>query len=127
MWLQNVEDLIGLMFVFFIEYIGVTLVNKTIQVSSVQLNTTSSAPCIVLSLPKVKSLPVTFCHPFALFPFLPTLFPSSNHHTLVCVCLFRIFLTQSPILLLSDSCQSVFCISESVFVQFSQQHLLNRL
>lgn len=48
----------GVLF-FFRKSIGVTLVNKTVQVSSVQLNNTPSAYCMVHSPPKFKSLPTT--------------------------------------------------------------------
>ena len=44
-----------------IEFIGLTLVHKTIQVSSVQLNKTSSVHCIVCPSPHAKSLSVLFC------------------------------------------------------------------
>ena len=39
----------------FIEFIGVTLVNKIIQVSGAQFYNTSSVHCIVCSSPQVKS------------------------------------------------------------------------
>ena len=41
---------------FLIEFIGLTLVHKTIQVSSLKFNKTASAHCIVCPLPKAKSL-----------------------------------------------------------------------
>ena len=44
---------------FFVEFIGVTLVNKIIQVSSVQFSNTSSVYYIVCSTPKVKFLSLT--------------------------------------------------------------------
>ena len=51
---------------FLIEFIGVTLVCKIIQVSSVQLNETPSSQCIVHPLPQAKSLlipiPPTLAH-----------------------------------------------------------------
>ena len=40
---------------FFTEFIGVTLIHKTIQVSSVPANKTSSTYCIPCSLPRVKT------------------------------------------------------------------------
>ena len=43
---------------FLIEFIGLTSVRKTRQVSSAQLNKTSSAPCIVCPSPQAKSLSV---------------------------------------------------------------------
>ena len=46
-----------------IEYIWVALVHKTIQVSSVHLNKTSSAHCIVHPSPRVKSLSAPICPP----------------------------------------------------------------
>ena len=49
-----------------IEFIGVTLVWEIIQVSSVQLNKTSSAHCSMLQLPQAKTLfiPIlTLCPP----------------------------------------------------------------
>ena len=51
---------------FLIEFIGVTLVCKIIQVSSVQLNETPSSQCIVHPLPQAKYLlipiPPTLAH-----------------------------------------------------------------
>ena len=63
-----------LYFLFFIELIGVTLVLKTIQVSSVQLNKTSSAHCIVHPSPQ-KSL--------FLSPFSPPLPASTPFYSLI--------------------------------------------
>ena len=53
------EKLLCKLFFSLIEFIGVTLVNKTIQVSSVQLNKLSSAHCTMGSLPKVNSLSIS--------------------------------------------------------------------
>ena len=57
-------------FLFFIEFTGVTLINKIIQVLGVQFYSTSSVHCIVCSPPQVKS-PSTTIYP-------PILFPSSS-------------------------------------------------
>ena len=58
---------ISLHFILFyslIEFIGVTLFHKTIQVSNVQLNKISSAHCTVCPLPKAKSLSIHTYPPF---------------------------------------------------------------
>ena len=60
---KRIEDFV---FLFGIECVGVTLVNKIIQVSSVQLNK-SSAYCIVRSAPKVQLLSIPIYPPFSLF------------------------------------------------------------
>lgn len=54
---------------FFIEFIGVRLVNKMIQVSGEQFYYTSSDCCIVCLQPKVKSTSITVYPPFTLFYF----------------------------------------------------------
>ena len=109
---------------FFIEFIGVTLVNEIIHVSGIQFYNTSSVYCIVYSSTKVKSPFVTIYPPFSSSTSL-THFPSSNHNTVVSV--YEAFLfffaqfpspfqpaPQSP--LPSDSCQSIFCIYESLSI-----------
>ena len=60
-------------FFCYIELIGVTLVNKIIQVSVVQFYNTSSVHCIVCSPPQVKSPSTTS----------PTLPHPNNPHTVV--------------------------------------------
>ena len=76
-----------------IELIGMTLVNKTMQVSSIQLKRTSSAHRIVRLPPKVKSLFSLVCPLFAHLYLPPPSLPSGYHHTVVqvyvsyeCVC-----------------------------------------
>lgn len=61
------------------------MVNKTTQISSVQLNKTLSAFCILCPSLKAKSLSVPICSP--LFLLLPTSPPFSSGycHTIVCV------------------------------------------
>ena len=102
-------------FFFLIEFIGVTPIDKAIQVSSVQLNETSSAHCTVgLSLP-AKSLSI----------FIPPLLLTSTHppprlslclspHCCLSLCFFPLIHLPSssspPSFLLSDSCQCVPCI-----------------
>ena len=110
---------------FCIEFIGATLVCKTIQVSSVQLNKISSAYCIMLSLPHAKSLsaPIfppsapTLPSPHPPFPLAITRLLSSS---MCYVCVFwltpSLYFIQSPNPLPSDSCQSVPCIHVSVLL-----------
>ena len=76
---------IPLKIVFFFFSIGVTLVNKIVQVSGAQLHNTSPVYCIVCSPPKVKSSSITIYSP--LYPHLPLppSFPSGNQHTDVCL------------------------------------------
>ena len=67
---------------FSVAFIGVTLVNKTIQVSGVQFY-------VICTLYYVLTTPsqVPFHHhlsPHTLFFLLSLLFPTSNHHTVVC-------------------------------------------
>ena len=101
---------------------GVTYVNKTTQVSSVQLSNTSAAHRIVCSLPEVNSPSATIHLPFGLFHLLPPAFPSGNHFTVVCICFSPLnpftFFTQPPTPFPPDYCQSVLCISESVSILF---------
>lgn len=75
-----------------IESIGVILVHETLQVSSVQLNKTSSAHCIVLPWPQAKSLSIRFPCPFAHLhlptPTLLSLWLSLH----CCLCLFVLYI-----------------------------------
>ena len=68
---------------FLIEFIGVTLVNKTILVSSVQLNNASPAYCITYSLPEVTFFPVPIYLAFAHLYVSPFPFLSGYHHNVV--------------------------------------------
>ena len=118
------EIRVTLFFSFFkkIEFIGVTLMNKTIQVSGVQLCNTSAAQCIVYSASKVKSVSCHHLSPCC--PLAPpsSPFPSGNHHSVVSVCFFLIpspLSPGTPTSLLSDSCQSIWCIYESVSILFA--------
>ena len=109
----------------FIEFMGVTLVNKIIQVSSVQLyNTKPSVYCTVCS-----TLSQIFYHHFPPLPSctsLHLLFPSDNPPVLSVSVSLRCFFCwipspfspNSPNAFPSDSCQSVLCISESVSILF---------
>ena len=66
---------------FFIEFIGVSLVNTIIYISGVQLHETSSVYCMVLSTPSQ----VSFHHhlsPFTLL-YLPHPLPSAHPHTVL--------------------------------------------
>ena len=70
---------------FLIKFIGVTLVNEIIWVSSVHFYDTWSVYCIVCPPPKVKSSSVTlYLAPFTLY-YHSTRLPSGNHHTVVSV------------------------------------------
>ena len=81
------------LYLFFLEFIWVTLVNKTIQISSVRLCNTPSAYCIMRSPLTVKSLSVTTIYlPFVLLPLCPTPFSSGNRHIVVCGCYLFLFL-----------------------------------
>ena len=68
-------------FSFFIEFIGVTRVNKIVHVSSVQFCDTSLVHCIVCLPQKVKSSIIIYLTPFT----SRRLLPSGNQHTLICV------------------------------------------
>ena len=71
---------------FIIEFIGVTLVHRTIQVSCIQLNKTSSVHCIVHIEPQVKSLsgPIP---PFCPHPSTPTSLSFwLSPHCCLCLC-----------------------------------------
>ena len=70
---------------FEIEFIGVTLVHKAIQVSSVQVNKTSSAHCIVHPTPQAKSHSIPILPLFAHLHLPSTHFPSGYHHTVVSI------------------------------------------
>ena len=107
----------------FNEFIGMTLVNKTMRVSSVEyynhhLHTLSNAR----SPPKVKCLSATIYPLFIIFHLLHAPFPSGNHHTIVCVYFFVLdpftFSTQPPNTLPSESCQSALYESASHFVSY---------
>ena len=78
-------------FLYFTEFIGVILVHKTIQVSSAQLNKTSSAHCIVLPSPKAKELPIHPSFAYLHLPATPSL--TGYYHTVVCeyVCVYNVF------------------------------------
>ena len=102
---------------YFIEFIGVTLVNTIMQVSGVQFYNTSSVYCTVCSPPQVKLSSIVIFPPFTLVCLPHPSGPSGHHHTLVCV--YEVFIW--PLLLYlfppgpptphpSDSCQSVLCI-----------------
>ena len=102
-----------------------TLVNKTIQVSSVQLCHTSSSHCVVCSPPTGKSLS-TIAYPPALlylshFPFHLTIITLLSASFLF-ICLFLLnpstFFHPAPKPTFPDSCQSVLCIYESVSILF---------
>ena len=71
--------------ILFKKFIGVTLVHKTIQVSSVQLSKTSSARCIVRRLPTASPFSTPFMPPLPSST-SPSAFPSDYHHAVVCVC-----------------------------------------
>ena len=76
---------------FLIEFIGVTLVCKTIQVSSVQLNKTLSTHCIVhpSPSPKVQSLSIpTPALPTSTCPTPLSLWPLP--HCFLCLCIMSI-------------------------------------
>ena len=88
----------------FIEFIGVTLINKIPQVSGIQFYNMSSVYCFVYSPPQVKSLSITINLPLTPLPQPP--FPSGCHHTVVCV--------SAPQTLPSDSFQ--FSVSISLFL-----------
>ena len=72
-------------FFLFIEFTGVTLVKKIIQVSGAQSHNTSRAHCIVCSPPQVKFLSVTIYLPYTLLRSPPLPIPSGGHHTVVSV------------------------------------------
>lgn len=59
---------VSFFFFFLIEFIGVKLVNKSIQVLRVQLNKTSSTNYIVCSLPQAKPLSISISPIFAYLP-----------------------------------------------------------
>ena len=83
-------------FQFLIEFIGVTLVHKTIQVSSVQLNKAKSSHGILCPSPQAKSLSIHIFSLFALLHLLPP--PSGCHHSphcCLCVCIYVFWLIPS--------------------------------
>ena len=115
---QNVADPQNL---FFIEFIGVTLVNKTIQDSNVQVNKTSSAYSIVYLSPKEKSPSITIYLLFALFHIPPPPFPLAITRLLsVSMCYMYIYIVflnpltffyLAPQLFSSPTAVSLFSIS----------------
>ena len=94
---------------FLIEFTGVTLANKTIQVSSVQLHKTLSARYIMRSPPEVKSLFIPVSPQFAHFPLPPTLFNITTFFLYDILCLSNMFnFSVGPIVLLSVSHNNLF-------------------
>ena len=87
--------------VFLIEFIGVTLVHKTTQLSSVQLNSTPSAHCTGCPLPEAKplSLCLPICLPFARTHVHLPPFSSCCRHAVVCVYMLyiHIYLLLNPL------------------------------
>ena len=71
---------------FLTEFIGVTLVYKTIQVTSVQLNKTSSAHWVMYHCPKQSLFPSRISPPLPFPPRLHSLFPLAITTLLLCVC-----------------------------------------
>ena len=70
-----------------IKFIEVTLVHKIIQVSSVQVNKTSSAHCIMCyHLNSFRLSPLSHLCPSPPNPSVP--FPSGFHHTAICVYMY---------------------------------------
>ena len=102
LWLR-VMFLLHSIYFFLIEFIGVTLVNKIIQVSGAWFYNTSSVHWLVCSPSQVRSLPITIYPPCVLLyllsppspqqfklekshPFLPPPPPASgNHQSVLCV------------------------------------------
>ena len=85
-------DIGGVLIFFLAEFIGVTLVCKTIKVSNVHpikhhLHTVSCAPC-----PPKSSLCLHCPTRFAHLHLAPTLLPSGHHHTGVCVSLLCMYI-----------------------------------
>lgn len=71
------------------EFPGVTLVNKTIWVSDVQLNKTSST--YIMHSPSIaESLSVPIYPSFTHHHLPQTPFPSGYHHNVICVCVSHI-------------------------------------
>ena len=99
--------------VFFIEFISMTLVNKSIQVSSVQVNKTSSAHCIVRSLPQIRSLSVPIYPPFVHFhlPHPPSL--SLYRCPGLCVIYILLCLIPSPFFISSPTPSPVIAVNLS--------------
>ena len=83
---QNIQLIIivtiSIMFLIFMEFIGVALVNKI--VFKYTIHNTSSVYCILCSPPKLSLFLSPFNPPLlsstSLYPF-----SSSNHHTIVCI------------------------------------------
>ena len=82
---------------FYIKFIGMSLVNKIIQVSGVHFYDTWSVYCFMCTPPKVKSSSIIIIYFGPLYTLLPPCtFSSGNHHTVVYVyeflfCLFFLF------------------------------------
>ena len=105
-----------------IEFIGVILIHKIIQVSSVQLNKTPSVLCCIVHPLPQRVFPSLF--PLPLCPPPPTPTPSLwlAPHCCLCLCVMYIWFLPSPFtffqsapphsptLLPSDGCQPVPCI-----------------
>ena len=112
-------------FFLFIECIGVTLVNKTIQVSGAQSQNTSSIRCTGCSPPQVRSLSINIKSVLIelcpLPPALPNPLPLSQHHTILHVHEFSLSLfcwihppsQPSPLPPTSHSCQPAIWVSFS--------------
>ena len=78
---------LGVIIFSFIKFIEVTLVHKIIQVSSVQVNKTSSAHCIMCyHLNSFRLSPLSHLCPSPPNPSVP--FPSGFHHTAICVYMY---------------------------------------
>ena len=80
---KHIRDIKIYIYIYFIEFIEVRSVHKTIPVSSAQLKKTSSAHCIVHPSPKAKflSIPISPSLITCTYPSLP----SGYHHAFVSV------------------------------------------
>ena len=88
--LQSTENMLLAFLKTFIKFIGVTLVNKSIQFQV--YNSVTHHRYVVCSPPQVKSPSTTICPPFTLL-YLPHDLPSGHHHPLsvsfcLVLCLF---------------------------------------
>ena len=77
-----------IIFCLFSEFIGVTLVNKIIQVSDERFYNTSSVHCVVCLSPQVKSLPVSIYPPYT---FLHLLLPPFSPVNITLLSVFTSF------------------------------------
>ena len=77
-------------FFHFIEFVGVTLINKITQVSDAQFYTAHPYTVSCAYHPKCSLCPSPFMPPYLLPP--PPLSPTSSHHIIVCVQEFFLFL-----------------------------------